>query len=169
MHWNCFILQVRAPYIVKTRDGLLTMHFKIHLDSGHRTTNQWSSPQLLVVLPEYLSSVWIPAAPRQCLCHAVSVIYVSPHLCSALLVSFLRTPIEQSENWRSNMNRSMTKPTKWPVCPAKTQISLGICPVWSVFAVCMKKAWVFSYSKSAQRRLIGLGECPGWSESSLGA
>ena len=25
----------------------------------------------------------------------------------------------------------MTKPTKWHVCPAKTQISLGICPVWS--------------------------------------
>ena len=27
--------------------------------------------------------------------------------------------------------RLMTKPTKWPVRPAKTQISLGICPVWS--------------------------------------
>ena len=26
---------------------------------------------------------------------------------------------------------AMTKPTKWPVCPAKTQISLGIHPVWS--------------------------------------
>ena len=26
---------------------------------------------------------------------------------------------------------SMSKPTKWPVRPAKTQISLGICPVWS--------------------------------------
>ena len=25
----------------------------------------------------------------------------------------------------------MTKPTKWHVCPAKTQISLGIRPVWS--------------------------------------
>ena len=25
----------------------------------------------------------------------------------------------------------MTKPTKWPVRPAKTQISLGIRPVWS--------------------------------------
>ena len=24
----------------------------------------------------------------------------------------------------------VTKPTKWHVCPAKTQISLGICPVW---------------------------------------
>ena len=33
----------------------------------------------------------------------------------------------------------MTKPTKWSVDPAKTQISLGICPVWSVFAV---RQWV---------------------------
>ena len=36
-----------------------------------------------------------------------------------------------------------------------TQISLGIRPVWSVFAVCMKKPWAL--------------RCPGWSESSLGA
>ena len=39
------------------------------------------------------------------------------------------------------------------VRPAKTQISLGIRPVWSVFAVRMKKAWVLSYPLSAQRRL----------------
>ena len=38
-----------------------------------------------------------------------------------------------------------------------------------VFAVHMKKAWVLSYSMNAQRRLIRLGGCPGWSESSLGA
>ena len=39
------------------------------------------------------------------------------------------------------------------VRPAKTQISLGIRPVWSVFAVRMKKVWVLSYPLSAQRRL----------------
>ena len=38
-----------------------------------------------------------------------------------------------------------------------------------VLAVHMKKAWVLSYPLSAQRRLIRLGGCPGWSESSLGA
>ena len=38
-----------------------------------------------------------------------------------------------------------------------------------VFAVCMKKAWVLSYPLGAQWRLIRLGGCPGWSESSLGA
>ena len=42
--------------------------------------------------------------------------------------------------------------TKSPVCPAKTQISLGICPVWSVLAVRMKKPWVFSFLLSAQWR-----------------
>ena len=38
-----------------------------------------------------------------------------------------------------------------------------------VFAFRLKKAWVLSYPLSAQRRLIRLGGCPGWSESSLGA
>ena len=31
----------------------------------------------------------------------------------------------------SQMSHDMTKPTKWPVRKAKTQISLGIRPVWS--------------------------------------
>ena len=31
---------------------------------------------------------------------------------------------------------SMTKPTIWHVCPAKTQISLGIRPVWSESSLC---------------------------------
>ena len=31
----------------------------------------------------------------------------------------------------NNLSRLMSKPTKWPVRPAKTQISLGIRPVWS--------------------------------------
>ena len=38
-----------------------------------------------------------------------------------------------------------------------------------VFTVRMKKAWVLSYPLRVQGRLIRLGECPGWSESSLGA
>ena len=37
-----------------------------------------------------------------------------------------------------------------------------------VFAVRMKKPWVLSYPLSPQLRLIRLGACPGWSESSLG-
>ena len=45
------------------------------------------------------------------------------------------------------------KTNKVSVRPAKTQISLGIRPVWSVFAVRMKKAWTLSYPLSAQRRL----------------
>ena len=39
----------------------------------------------------------------------------------------------------AQMSHSKTKTTKWPVRPAKTQISLGIHPVWSVFAM---PAWV---------------------------
>ena len=57
---------------------------------------------------------------------------------------------------RFNLSHSMTKPTKWPVRPAKTQISLRICPVWSESLLCT----------SGGKRL---GRCPGWSESLLGA
>ena len=38
-----------------------------------------------------------------------------------------------------DLSRLMTKPTKWHVRLAKIQISLGIRPVWSVFAVRLKK------------------------------
>ena len=33
--------------------------------------------------------------------------------------------------WLIHVNRLITKPTKWHMRQAKTQISLGICPVWS--------------------------------------
>ena len=74
-------------------------------------------------------------------------------------------PRYQNDNHLLQMSRRMTKPTKWHVCPAKTQISLGTRPV---FAVRMKKHWALNYPLSAQWRLIRLGGCPGWSVSSLG-
>ena len=42
--------------------------------------------------------------------------------------------VPQSENNHdipNGMSQRLTKPTKWHVCPAKTQISLGIRPVRS--------------------------------------
>ena len=44
--------------------------------------------------------------------------------------------------WNTTLNLScnMTKPTKWPVCPVKTQISRGIRPVWSESSLCTQ--WV---------------------------
>ena len=40
------------------------------------------------------------------------------------------------------------KTNKMSMRPSKTQISLGIRPVWSVFAVRMQKAWVLNYPLS---------------------
>ena len=68
---------------------------------------------------------------------------MSPHI---RLASF-------SEPWHDKTN-------KMSVRPAKTQISLGIRLVWSVFAVCTKKAWVLSYPLSAQQRLWSCGWMP---------
>ena len=56
---------------------------------------------------------------------------------------------EFPSSMQENMSRLITKPKKRSVRPAKTQISLGIRPVWSVFAVRMKIAWVFSYPLTA--------------------
>ena len=74
-----------------------------------------------------------------------------------------------AQSWQFNVSRLVTKPTKWHVRYAKTQISQGIRPVWSVSAIRMKKAWVLSDPLNASEALIRLGGCPGWSESSLGA
>ena len=38
-----------------------------------------------------------------------------------------------------------------------------------IWVLLVKKAWVLGYSLSAHQRLIRLGRCPSWSESSLGA
>ena len=53
----------------------------------------------------------------------------------------------------THLSRLMTKPTNWPLHPAKTQISLGIRSVWSVFAVRRKEHWVLSDPLSALLRL----------------
>ena len=43
---------------------------------------------------------------------------------------------KRMENLKYNLSRHMTKPTKWHVRPANTQISLGIRPVWSESSLC---------------------------------
>ena len=72
-------------------------------------------------------------------------------------------------NWYSLMSRFMTKLTKRHVHPAKTQISLGICPVWSESLLSAWRKLGSLATHWAHSRLISLDGCPGWSESSLGA
>ena len=49
------------------------------------------------------------------------------------------------------LQQTTRKPIKWHLRPEKTQISLGIRQVWSVFAVRLKKALVLSYPLNAQQ------------------
>ena len=60
---------------------------------------------------------------------------------------------QQNEQHRDKTN-------KVTVRSAKTQINLGIRPVWSVFALRMKKVWVLGYPLSAQRRSDQTGWMP---------
>ena len=64
------------------------------------------------------------------------------------------------------------KTNKMSVRSAKTQISLGICPVWSESLLSawrklgsLATHWVHSEDSD---QMIRLGGCPGWYESSLG-
>ena len=68
------------------------------------------------------------------------------------------------------MSRLMTKPTKWSLHPAKTQISLAIRPGWSESSLSAWRNIGFSVTHWAHtaKTLIRLGGCPGWSKSSLG-
>ena len=65
---------------------------------------------------------------------------------------FLIYPTSPSDETNKNEPEHV-KTNKMTVRPTKTQISQGICPVWSVFTVRMKKAWVLSYPLSSQWRL----------------
>ena len=56
------------------------------------------------------------------------------------------------------------------VCRAKTQISLGICPVWTESS--LSTQWVAktqAFFMRTTKTLVRLGGCPSWSESSLDA
>ena len=90
--------------------------------------------------------------------------------------------------FKIQVSRGMTKPTKWHVRQAKTQISLGIRPVWSESSLSARTNLGSSAAQSDQslrcpqeqtlgpqlpigctaKTLIRLGGCPGWSVSSLG-
>ena len=49
------------------------------------------------------------------------------------------TSFNRSSSAPAHLSLGTTKPTKWSVCPMKTQISLSICPI---FSVCLKSVWV---------------------------
>ena len=56
-------------------------------------------------------------------------------------VSWLSLKCQPSSSWNKlYMSQRITKPTKWHVHPAKTQIRLGICSVWSESSLCAQ--WV---------------------------
>ena len=82
------------------------------------------------------------------------------------------TSIKANETRKGNKKMSclITKPTIWPVCPRKTQISLGFHPVWSESSLCALRIakdprLLHADSKDSDPT----EQKPGRSESSLGA
>ena len=66
-------------------------------------------------------------------------------------------------NMQDFMSHDMTKQTKGVWAQRRLRSAWAAAQSDRVFAVRMKKLWVLSYPLSAQRRLIRLGGCPGWS------
>ena len=85
----------------------------------------------------------------------------------------LRSPVSYIKNQKietPKIELPHDKTNKMTCAPSKDSDQTGHPPsLIRVFAVHMKNHWVLSYPLSAQRRLIRLGGCPGWSESSLGS
>ena len=93
-----------------------------------------------------------------CKCHFV-VLRLS--LFSMLFV------IDECDRKLSDLSCLMTKPSKWPLRPAK--ISLSIHPVWFESSLCAQWVRNQAFFIRTVNTLIRLGGCPGWSESSLDA
>ena len=102
--------------------------------------------------------------------------------CAGRFLSYLvANPENRFSHDGAHISRIMTKPTNWYVRPAKTQISLGIRPVWSESSLSAGRKlgslathWAHSEDSDqpghpTAKTLIRLSGCPGWSESSLGA
>ena len=81
------------------------------------------------------------AAQIQTVCVRVWTI-IGESIKEALTQSGTQWTVATPEEDRTSiqMSRNMTKPTKWPVCQAKTRINLGIRPVWaeSSLSACRK-------------------------------
>ena len=69
-------------------------------------------------------------------------------------------PLRPLVQYKRHMSQRMTKPTKWHVGAAKTQISLGTRPGWSESSLCAQ--WVVKDPSFLH------GESEDWSESSQG-
>ena len=105
----CFTRMYNWNYWHKHR-GFMVISILGHFDLGKLAPFHWSSLRLLA--PGWTKSCFIPTPS-------------SPRLDETL---FPKTCWAQKH---PKMSRDMTKPTIWHVRPAKTQISLGIRPVWS--------------------------------------
>ena len=63
--------------------------------------------------------------------HRLFVVFLEPLIFYIRSVFVICLGTHHCLDLQNNMSLHTTKPTQWPVRPAKMQNSLGICPVWS--------------------------------------
>ena len=85
-------------------------------------------------------------------------------------VSYHRDTEAQTHTVPLNTSCRMTKPTKWPLCLAKTQINLGIPQSdQSLRSELSGELRIQAFFMQTEKILIRQGGCPGWPESLLKA
>ena len=102
---------------------------------------------------------------------SVGVIVASLWYCLVLYISKSdKTPNQpKGAVWSTLFEPHCDKTNKRACAPSEDSNQPGHLPsLIRVVAVRLKKSRSLSYPLSTQRRLIRLGGCPGWSESSLG-
>ena len=83
-----------------------------------------------------------------CVC-SLCYTYTHPACTVGKWICLQRHHVKSKED-SPNADDSTTKPTKWPVRPAKTQISLGSRPVWSVSSLSAWRSVVLLATHKAQ-------------------
>ena len=88
--------------------------------------------------------------------------------CSVINVKVLQYTCTVAQNYK--ISERKTKSTKWHMHPVKTQISLGISPIWSESLLSASRRFgsLKQPIKHTAKTLVRLSGCPGWSESALG-
>ena len=147
---GCIDLPVVSPSVVMVSNPA-GMMLDTTLDTATCTIESLSSDTCCIDLPVVSPSVVIVSNPAgmmldttldtaSCTIESRSSdtgCIDSSSISSVVLISFLWNQknnviiLKQKQTLQGYMSCCMTKPTKWPVRRAKTQISLGIRPVWS--------------------------------------
>ena len=128
--WSVFAVHMKKPWILSYPLSTQWRLWSDWADAKAALSLRWAHTHFVGFVMLWLVWSWY-------------FLYLYMHASPYIRVPCLKFVIGQCV---SNMSRSTTNPTKWPV--SKHSDKPGHPPVWSVFTLCMKKHWILSYPYS---------------------